>query len=102
MKQVRYMHEPRCLSGDRVHDASIGVPQRHDGDPGEKVEIPPTLVVEQLGSPPGDEPDRCRRVCRHERGRRHLRSHFSTTIVPTPSLVRSSSKIAWVTRPSST
>ncbi len=102
MKQVRHVHQPRGLLGDRVHDVLVAVPERHHGYAGEEVQIPATLIVEQLGPPPRDETDRCRRVRRHERGRSRLRSHCATTIVPTPSLVRSSSKIAWVTLPSST
>ena len=80
----------------------VGMPKGHHGDAGEEVEIPATLIVEQLGPPSRDKTDRRGRVRRHERGRGRLSRHCATTIVPTPSLVSSSSRIAWVTRPSST
>ncbi len=102
VKQVRYVHEPRGLLRDRARHALVGMPKGHHGDAGEEVEIPATLIVEQLGPPSRDKTDRRGRVRRHERGRGRLSRHCATTIVPTPSLVSSSSRIAWVTRPSST
>ena len=61
VEQVGHVREAGGLTGDRVCDPLVGVAEGHDRDAGEEVEIPASLVVEQLCALPGHETDRCRR-----------------------------------------
>ena len=68
-EQVRHVAEAMGLRRDGLGHAGVGMPEGHDRDPSQEVEIAAPLVVEQLRPAAGDEPYRRRRVRRHERGR---------------------------------
>ncbi len=70
-EEVRHVQQSIELVADCFGDGGIGVPERHDGDPGEEVEVALAVGVPQFGPAAPLEHDRRRAEHRHERAVRH-------------------------------
>ena len=97
------MHEPARLLADRLDHVRVAVPELHDRDAGEEVEVLVALGVPEARALAAHELDRVARVGRH-RGvalelleSRRLSGH---TFVPMPASVNSSSSSECGSRPS--
>src|SRR5207253_2289266 len=104
VEQVRHVQQrPRRLLDGAGH-AGMAVPERHDREPRREVEVLPAVGVPHAQALAADEADRRPSVgVRVVPGRpfeQRARVRHSVISVPIPSLVNSSSRIAWGVRPS--